>query len=282
MNFAGATECSFQTAEKPRDRGSELRLGFFSRVSDAVPIASTLLKPQFPHHCPHGKGNIKSLTIKQVSCVRRHTLAGLYNHTLQHCRPMTISVLVELQRSWTRAVRICLRKPVNLHGFRAQYCDVRCDSLERNTLCTATKPSSDAYDYVDGLESELSSPDGGAAALWRFCLVWNLCRNFSEGISAPEGTVCNSGVEDLKPHGRGRELFAAVHDICGVTCTCGVAEVVDAGCSNLPSLANEPAKASTADGACSYSWPHGAACDVRCDCLERNTLCTATKPSFAA
>ena len=171
-------------------------------------------------------------------------------------------------------------------GFRPQYCDVRCDSLARNTLCTATKPSSDAYDDVDGIEGELSSPDGGAATLWRLSLVGNLCRDFSQGISAPDGTICKSEVEGLKPHGRGRELFTAVHDICGVTCTCGVAEVVGAGCSNLPALAT---KASTADGAWSCSdgfraqyCPHGAACDVPCDSLERNTLCTATKPSSAA
>ena len=103
------------------------------------------------------------------------------------------------------------------------------------------------------LRVNCSSPDGGAATLLRLCLVGNLCRNFKQGISAPDGTICKSEVEDLKPHGRGRQLFAAVHDICGVTCTCGVAEVVDAGCSNLPALASEPAKASAVDGAWSYA-----------------------------
>ena len=134
---------------------------------------------------------------------------------------------------------------------------------------------------MHGIEGELSSPDGGAATLLRLCLVGNLCRNFSQGISAPDGTICKSEVEDLKPHGRGRQLFAAVHDICGVTCTCGVAEVVDAGCSNLPALAT---KASTADsdGFRAQYCPHGAAYDVPCDSLERNTLCTATKPLSAA
>ena len=48
-------------------------------------------------------------------------------------------------------------------------------------------------------------------------------------------------------------------------CTCGVAGFVDAGCSNLPALASEPAKASTVEGAWSYA-----------DGFRRIAMCVAT------
>ena len=98
-------------------------------------------------------------------------------------------------------------------GFTARYCpvdvawDVHCDSLERNTCCTAIKSSSGVYGVGEG--DTLYSSNVGVTASWRDCPVGNTCCNEISDPAAIDRVVHTSGLHGtmLGPSSRGRLLF---------------------------------------------------------------------------